>query len=154
MIAKGKIENLVNGKLQESMFLVDVSVSPANVIHVELDCMDGLTIDQCVEISRYIEKQLDREVEDFELEVSSPGIDGYFKVNKQYLKNVGRELAVSTVRNEDLTGKLVEAGENGITLEMLVKEKAEDGRKKQTVKKTVSFGYDEIKKAKVIISFK
>ena len=105
------------------MFLVDVTVSPANMIHVELDCMDGLTIDQCVEISRYIENQLDREEEDFGLEVSSPGIDQYFKVNRQFFKNVGRELMVTTLQNEEVKGKLVEAGENGITMEAMVKEK-------------------------------
>jgi ribosome maturation factor RimP len=154
MIAREKIVNLVNEKLQENMFLVDVTVSPANVIQVELDCMEGLTIDQCVEISRHIENQLDRDEEDFGLEVSSPGIDQYFKVNLQYHRNVGRELMVTTRQNEELKGKLVEAGESGITLEVHVKEKSEDGKRKQIVKINRSLGYPEIKKAKVIISFK
>jgi ribosome maturation factor RimP len=154
MIAREKIVNLVNEKLHENMFLVDVTVSPANVIQVELDCMEGLTIDQCVEISRYIENQLDRDEEDFGLEVSSPGIDQYFKVNLQYHRNVGRELMVTTRQNEELKGKLVEAGENGITLEVIVKEKSEDGKRKQMVKINRLLGYPEIKKAKVIISFK
>jgi ribosome maturation factor RimP len=154
MIEQEKIVRLVNEKLQENMFLVDVTVSPANVIHVELDCMDGLTIDQCVEISRYIENQLNRDEEDFGLEVSSPGIDQYFKVNHQFIKNIGRELMVITLQNEELKGKLIEAGESGIKLEVLVKEKTEGGKKNQTVKRTFSFGYTEVKKAKVIISFK
>jgi ribosome maturation factor RimP len=154
MIEREKIVNLVNGKLRENMFLVDVTVSPANMIHVEVDCMDGLSIDHCVEISRYLENQLDREEEDFGLEVSSPGIDQYFKVIRQYHKNVGRELMVTTLQNEEWKGVLVEAGESGITMEVSVKEKSEDGKKKQVVKKTLSLGYPEIKKAKVIISFK
>jgi ribosome maturation factor RimP len=154
MIAKEKIVNLVNEKLQENMFLVDVTVSQANAIHVELDCMDGLTIDQCVEISRHIENQLDREEEDFGLEVSSPGIDQYFKVKRQYIRNVGRELLITTQQNEEFNGKLVEAGENGITMELLVKEKSDDGKRKHTVKINRSLDYPEIKKAKVIISFK
>jgi ribosome maturation factor RimP len=154
MIAREKIVNLVNEKLQENMFLVDVTVSQGNVIHVELDCIDGLTIDQCVVISRHIENQLDRDEEDFGLEVSSPGIDQYFKVNRQYDRNVGRELMVTTQQNEELKGKLLEAGESGITLELLIKEKSEDGKRKQMVKINQSLGYSEIKKAKVIISFK
>jgi ribosome maturation factor RimP len=154
MIEREKIVNLVNEKLQDNMFLVDVTVSPTNVIHVELDCMEGLTIDHCVEISRYIENQLDREEEDFGLEVSSPGIDQYFKVNRQYQRNVGRELMVTNLQNEEFKGKLVDAGESGITLEILVKEKSEDGKRKQLVKKIQSLSYPEIKKAKVIISFK
>jgi ribosome maturation factor RimP len=154
MIVREKIVNLVNEKLQENMFLVDVTVSPGNVIHVELDCMDGLTIDQCVGISRHIENQLDRDEEDFGLEVSSPGIDQLFKVNRQYHRNVGRELLVTTQQDEELKGKLLEAGESGITLELVMKEKSEDGKRNQMVKKNRSLGYSEIKKAKVIISFK
>lgn len=153
MIDKEKIAEIVNGKLEENMFLVDVTVSPGNVIHVELDCMGGLSVDQCARISRHIESQLDRETEDFELEVSSPGIDQYFKVKQQYDKNVGRELAVTTTGNEEFRGKLVEAAENGISLEIRVKEKTETG-KKQTATKILSLGFEEIKKAKVIISFK
>jgi ribosome maturation factor RimP len=154
MIGREKIVNLVNEKLQENMFLVDVTVSPANVIHVEVDCMDGLTIDQCVGISRHIESHLDRDEEDFGLEVSSPGIDQYFKVNRQYHRNVGRELMVTTLQDEEFKGRLLEAGESGITLELVMKEKSEDGKGKQMVKKSRSLGYSEIKKAKVIISFK
>jgi ribosome maturation factor RimP len=154
MIEREKIVNLVNEKLQENMFLVDVTVSPVNMIHVEMDCMDGLSIDHCVEMSRHIENQLDRETEDFGLEVSSPGIDQYFKVNQQFHKNVGRELLVTTLQNEEWKGLLKEAGESGITLEVLMKVKTEDGKKKQVVKKTLSLGYPDIKKAKVIISFK
>jgi ribosome maturation factor RimP len=153
MIDKEKIAEIVNGKLDESMFLVDVTVSPRNVIHVELDCMGGLSVDQCARVSKHIESQLDREAEDYELEVSSPGIDQYFKVKQQYYNKVGRELAVTTTGNEEFAGKLVGAAENGISLEIRVKEKTETG-KKQTVTKILSFGYEEIKKAKVIISFK
>jgi ribosome maturation factor RimP len=153
MIAKDKIVEIVNGKLDENMFLVDVMVSPKNVIHVELDCIGGLTVNQCADVSKYIENHLDRETEDFELEVSSPGIDHYFKVNRQYQKNIGRDVTVTTIADEEYKGKLVEAGESGISLDIRVREKTEHG-KKQTVSKVLSLGYEEIKKAKVIISFK
>jgi len=154
MIAKQKIVSLVEEKLENDMFLVDASVSPSNVIHVEIDSFDGLTIDQCVAVSRFIESHLDREEEDFELQVSSPGIDQYFKVKPQYQKNIGRELNVTTQQDAECIGKLIEAGENGISLEVRVKEKPEGGKKKQTVIKTLSLDYENIKKAKVIISFK
>jgi ribosome maturation factor RimP len=153
MIAKDRIVEIVSGKLDDNMFLVDVTVSPKNVIHVELDCMGGLTVGQCAIVSRYIESLLDRENEDFELEVSSPGIDHYFKVNRQYQKNIGRDIAVTTIADEEYKGRLIEAGESGISLDIRVREKTEQG-KKQTVSKVLSLGYEEIKKAKVIISFK
>jgi len=154
MIARERVEELVRGKLKEKMFLVDVTVSPSNSIHVEMDAMDGLTIDQCVEMSRYIESCIDREEEDFSLEVSSPGIDQYFKVDLQYLRNIGRTLLVITHQGEEFRGKLLEAGESGILLETEVVEPAEKGKKKQKLLKAMPLGYSDIKRAKVIISFK
>ncbi len=154
MIAREKIVNLVKEKLENNMFLVDVLVSATNVIHVEIDNLDGLTINQCVAISRHIESHLDREEEDFELQVSSPGVDQYFKVNQQYLKNIGRELEVITHQHTEHTGKLIEADEKGIILEVRVKEKPELGKKKQTVIKSLPLAFEDIKKAKVVISFK
>jgi ribosome maturation factor RimP len=154
MIAKERVEEIVRGKLKGNMFLVDVTVSPSNSIHVELDDMEGLTIDQCVEVSRHIESSLNRDEEDYSLEVSSPGIDHYFKVNQQFRRNLGRSVQVTTLQGEDWKGKLLEAGENGITMEVEVTEKTENGKKKQKFLKYMQLDYPEIKKAKVIISFK
>jgi ribosome maturation factor RimP len=154
MIVRDKIADLVKEKLGKNMFLVDVTVSPANVIRIEIDSFDGLTVNQCVEVSRHIENNLDRETEDFELQVSSPGIDQFFKVNDQYRKNIGHEVEVFTAGNDVYSGKLAEAGENGIVLEVTVKEKHDGERKAQMVTKMVSFDYVDIKKAKVIISFR
>ena len=136
------------------MFLVDVMVTPANVIHVEVDSHDGLTIDQCVEISRYLESHLDRATEDFELQVSSPGIDQYFKVNEQYRKNAGREVEIITTENTLFRGIMTEVNDSGIVLEVTMKERQEGERKPRLVTKMVSFDYVDIKKARVIISFK
>ncbi len=154
MIARERVEEIVRGKLKEKMFLVDVTVSPSNSIHVEMDAMDGLTIEQCVEMSRYIESCMDREEEDYSLEVSSPGIDQYFKVDLQYSRNIGRTLLVITHQGEELKGKLLEAGETGILLETEAVEAAEKGKKKHKFLKALPLGYPEIKRAKVIISFK
>ncbi len=154
MIDKERISELVSEVLKEGMFIVDIRVSGANVIHVEIDSFEGLTIVQCVEVSRYIESHLDREQEDFELQVSSPGIDQLFRVKEQYRKNIGRELDVIAGENQEIRGKLVEADEKGILLEVTQKEKKEGERKKQEVTRMVPLAYDEIRKAKVVISFK
>jgi len=154
MIAKEIIIDLVKEKLEEKMFLVDVMVSPANVIHVEVDSHDGLTIEQCAGLSRYLESHLDRAAEDFELQVSSPGIDHYFKVNEQFHKNAGREVEIITTENTLFRGIMTEANNAGIVLEVTMKERQEGERKPRMVTKMVSFDYVDIKKAKVIISFK
>jgi ribosome maturation factor RimP len=154
MIDREKILNLVNGKLEENMFLVDVSVNTANVIHVEIDSFTGLTIDQCVAVSRHIEASLDRESEDFELQVSSPGAGQPFKVNEQYRKNQGRELEVTLANGSVLKGLLAEATESGIVIETSVKEKPEGSSRKMLVTKKQQVSFEEIEKARVIISFK
>ncbi len=92
--------------------------------------------------------------EDFELQVSSPGVDQDFKVNRQYLRNIGRELDVITTGGKELRGMLVEAGNEGFVLEVSVQEKKEGEKKKQMVTQRYAFGYEDIKKAKVVISFK
>ncbi len=154
MIDREKILNLVNGKLEENMFLVDVTVNTANVIHVEIDSFTGLTIDQCVAVSRHIEASLDRESQDFELQVSSPGAGQAFKVNEQYRKNQGRELEVTLVGGSELKGLLTEATESGIVIETSVKEKPEGSSRKLLVTKKHKVSFEEIEKARVIISFK
>jgi len=154
MIDKEKIVGLVREKLEEGMFLVDVSVNTANVIHVEVDCFTGLTIDQCVAISRHIEGNLDRETEDFELQVSSPGADQPFKVKEQYQKNKGRELEVTITDGTVLKGLLVELDDDGMILETTSKVKLEGKNKKELVTERKTIPYSEIKKTRVIISFK
>ncbi len=154
MIDKIKIAELVNGKLEENMFLVDISVSTNNVIHVEIDSFTGLTIDQCVAISRHIESNLDRETEDFELQVSSPGAGQPFKVREQYRKNAGRELEVTLTGGKVLRGILMEAGEAGFVIEYQVKEKAEGSSKRVLVSKKQQVSFEEVERARVIISFK
>lgn len=154
MIDKEKILNLVKEKLEESMFLVDVSVNTSNVIHVEIDSFSGLSIDQCVALSRHIESNLDRESDDFELQVSSPGAGLPFKVKEQYLKNTGRELEVTLKDGIVLKGLLVEANEEEVLIETSAKEKPEGSNKKVLVTRTNRVAYDDIQRARVIISFK
>ena len=93
MIQKDIITNLVISKLTDTRyFLVDVTVSADNVIKVEIDAEEGVDIDFCVELNRFIEANFDREVEDYELEVGSAGLTSPFKVRRQYEKNLNKEL--------------------------------------------------------------
>ncbi len=154
MIDKGRIAELVGEKLDENLFLVDINVSAGNAIHVEIDSLAGLKIDECVAISRHIESQLDRDAEDFELQVSSPGADQPFKVVQQYRKNVGRNLEVVTQSGDVHTGKLTNVGESNITVEISTKEIPEGEKKKRWVTREVALLFEEIKKASVVISFK
>lgn len=154
MTDKEKIAGLIREKLDDGMFLVDVSVNSANVIHVEVDSFTGLTIDQCVAISRHIEGNLDRETEDFELQVSSPGADQPFKVKEQYRKNQGREVEVTLTSGVVFKGLLVDSGEEEMILETSAKVKVEGKNKKELVTERKAIPYSEIKKTRVIISFK
>lgn len=154
MTDKSRIEQLVREKLDDSMFLVDLSVSSSNQITVLVDSFGGLTIDQCVAISRHIEQALDRDQEDFDLQVSSPGLTEGFKVKQQYLKNKGRQVEILTKSGDKLKGLLLDATEDEIVLETSSKEKAEGQKKKQLVVHQHHLKYESIQTAKVVILFK
>ena len=153
MIDKNKIIQLVKEKLNERMFIVDVSISSSNVIYVFVDSYDGITIEQCIEISRNIEHNLDRDEEDFGLQVSSPGLMESFKVKEQYIKYTGREIEILTASDLKYQGILKETGAEEIVLETASMEKPEGQKKKQLITKEYKFKYDEIKSAKAVISF-
>ena len=154
MINEELIRSLIEEKLTDDIFVVDIQVSAGNAISVLIDSDKGLSIDQCVAFSRQIEHNLDRDAEDFELEVSSPGLTHPFKVLRQYQKNIGREVEIATTDGSKHTGILKEAGENGITLEENRRERVEGKKKKVTVTETVQFSFDQIRTAKSVISFK
>jgi ribosome maturation factor RimP len=154
MMNKAKIAELVKEKLGERAFLVDVQISASNVIRIFIDSFNGITIDKCVEISRYIENNFDREKEDFELQVSSPGLSESFKVKEQYLKNVGREVEIVTTEGDKLQGMLKEAKPDFIVIEAATREKVEGQKKKQLVVRERQIEYEDVKSAKVVVSFK
>lgn len=154
MIERETIKRLVEEKLDEKMFVVDISVNERNVINVFVDSFDGLTIDQCIAISRHVEHSFDRDEEDFELQVSSPGLTENFKVTEQYIKYVGRPIQVNTITEEKLEGILQEADNEKIVLETTSREKLEGHKKKLLVVKQHQLKYEEIKSAKAVISFK
>jgi len=153
MIDKVKIAELVNEKLTEDQFLVDVKVSSSNVIDIMVDSDTGISINQIVEISRFVESNLDREVEDFELSVFSAGLSEPLSLIRQYKKNIGTEIDVLLTSGQKLTGILIKADDQGIDLEVTTKEKLEGSKKKELVTRVHSLGYPEIKEAKKVLKF-
>jgi len=131
----------------EQVFLVDLSVKPDNKITVLIDRIGGLNITDCVDLSRYIEGNIDRDKDDFELSVSSPGADAPFKVLKQYQKNIGRKVKITTKDDQTLIGTLIKI--EGNTVEI-------DPEKSKKTKELVPILLDinNIKETRVIISFK
>lgn len=153
MIDKAKIEIFANEILTEDQFLVGVTISASNVIHVMVDSDSGISINQIVEISRYIENHLDREAEDFELSVFSAGLTEPLKLVRQYKKNIGKELEVLLIDGQKLRGLVKEVNDQQVTLEVTTREKTEGSKKKELVTRVHAFDYSEIKEAKKIIKF-
>ena len=140
MITNETITKLVEQHIQGTdVFLVEVIVKPGNAIRVHVDRPEGISIDECVQISRFLNGQLDRDVEDYSLEVSSPGLGAPFRVKQQYEKNLGRQIEVTMADGSRLEGKLGKVSEESFILGMKGKEK--------------EIRMDEIKKAKAIVTF-
>ncbi|MBQ3610516.1 MAG: ribosome assembly cofactor RimP [Bacteroidaceae bacterium] len=155
MIDRNIVSGIVNEWLEDKeYFLVDVSVSPDDKIVVEIDHAEGVWIDDCVELSRFIESKLDREEEDYELEVGSAGIGQPFKVLKQYLIHIGKEVEVLTRDGKKLEGVLKDANEENITLTVLKKVKPEGAKRPKLVEEDITYTYNDIKYTKYLISFK
>lgn len=154
MISDLHIRELAEKALEGTeCFLVDVHVTPMNKIIVLIDRDGGVNIRQCVEVSRFIEKSLDRDAEDFELEVSSAGLDQPFKVLRQYQKNIGKEVDVKLTDGKKVKGNLISATEKGIRIQQITKERIEGRKAKQNVEKNFDFSFPEIKETKVVIKF-
>ncbi|MGC3978778.1 MAG: ribosome assembly cofactor RimP [Paludibacteraceae bacterium] len=155
MIAKEDVIKLVEDYLTETnYYLVDVKVTRDNQICVEVDSFDGVSIDFCVELNRHIESKLDRDVEDYELQVSSAGLTEPFKVLKQYEKNIGNEVEVITKDHKKLTGMLEGLKDTGIILQIEKQVKPEGAKRKITVTENMHIHFENIKTTKYNIRFK
>ena len=156
MISKNRIIELAQERINEldnGNYLVDVSVSAKNVILVKMDNLNqGVSIKDCVSVSRNIEHNLDRETQDFELKVSSPGLDQPFMVYEQYLKNVGKSIEVIT-NDSSLKGELLTVSPNGIELKQTQKVKNKTTKKKETLETIHKILMNEIKETRIVISF-
>lgn len=149
-----KVENLLKEAFQEnnSLFLIDLDITKDNKILVVIDGDKGVSVEDCIAISRKIEHNLDRDEEDFSLEVSSAGVSQPLQLERQYRKNLGRKLQVTT-NNEKIEATLTEANQDGIKLNWKAREPKPVGKGKRTVKKEAVLPYDEIVDAKVMITF-
>ena len=148
-LAQERINELDNGN-----YLVDVNISSKNAINVRMDNLySGVSVKDCVSVSRNIEHNLDREQEDFELQVSSPGIDQPFMVHQQYLKNVGRNVTVTTLSEEIISGELIKADQKEISIKEIKTEKNKLTNKKQQVETIHQILMSEVRETKLIISF-
>jgi ribosome maturation factor RimP len=155
MISKEQILTLIEDKLKdEEFFLVDLEILPGNIINIELDGYEGIAIKDCVDFSRQIEHNLDREEEDFELHVSSPGLDKPFRVFQQYEKNIGREVKVVPSEGQVVKGTLIKVDAEKITIEHSFKQKIEGKKKKETITEQEIIPFTNIKETTIIISFK
>ncbi len=149
-VVKGLVEEWLQGK---EYFLVDVEVSKDDKIVVEIDHVDGVWIEDCVELSKYIESRLNRDEEDYELEVGSAGLGQPFKVPQQYINFIGKEVEVLDVDGKKVKGILKEV--NGNSFVVTVKEKVKVEGKKRPVLQPVDHTYqmDKVKYTKYIINF-
>lgn len=155
MIEKSIVSQIVEEWLSgKNYFLVDVTVSPDNRIVVEIDHAEGVWIENCVELSRYIESRLDREKEDYELEVGSAGVGQPFKVLQQYLNHIDEEVEVLTKAGRKLTGLLKDANEEHFIVGIPKKVKEEGSKRPKLVEEAETFAYDEVKYTKYLIRFK
>ncbi|MCY1485140.1 hypothetical protein D3C87_72280 [compost metagenome] len=154
MTFKEKVSELLNAGLEEkpSIFLIDLTITDAFKIIVTLDGDNGVTLQDCIDISRAIEHNLDREEQDFSLEVASGGVSAPLKLVRQYKKNIGRTLQVKTA-TEIITAELVDANDEFITLTWTAREPKKIGKGKETVEKRQELPYTDIKEAIVTITF-
>ncbi len=148
------VKDLVEEALtvNESLYLVELSISENNKIQVIVDGDNGVPLSECIRISRAVDNNFDREEEDFSLEVTTPDIAHPLKLKRQYIKNINRILKVKT-SEEELEGTLVDADEDKIVLNWKAREPKPLGKGKVTVQKTATIEYKDIKEAKVKILF-
>ncbi|WP_066632386.1 ribosome assembly cofactor RimP [Labilibacter marinus] len=154
MITKEQIREIIAEKIEaDDCFIVEVKVSASNKIIVTIDSMNGIGIDYCIQISRLIEGSFDRDIEDFELEVSTPGLGQPLKVLNQYEKNIGKDIEVTPFETAPFKGKLTEVNEDNFVVEEMKKVKIEGKKKKELQVINHNYKFDEVKAVKVIVSF-
>ena len=158
MINKARIKLLAEERINEldnGLFIVDISVSSRNDISVELDKHDGgVSVQDCISVSRNIEHNLDREQGDFSLNVSSAGLDRGLRVFDQYRKNVGRNIKLILNAGGKFEGELKEATKDEVVIRTTRNERVEGKKKKERIIEDIKVSMADIKEAKIVISFK
>lgn len=154
MIEKQVVEEIVTSYLQDvesELYVIDVVVHPGNRIVVELGSDEGVAIDDCVRLTKHIESQLDREVEDYELEVGSAGLTSPFKVLRQYKAAIGEEVEVLCRGGVKEKGILERASEAELTLLVVRRIKPDGAKRKQDVEQELRISMSEVLQTKRII---
>ena len=154
MTFKDKVNDLLTEVLRDkpSVFLIDLTITDSFKIIVTLDGDTGVALQDCIDVSRAIENNLDREEQDFSLEVASVGVGSPLKMVRQYKKNVGRTLIVK-LATQTIEAELVEANDNFIILSWKAREPKKVGKGKETVQKKQEIPYTDIKEAIVTVTF-
>ena len=150
-----KVIELLNRALgsNKSLFLIDFTITEGNQIRVVIDGDNGVTVKDCIAVSREIEHNLDREETDFSLDVASAGVSEPLVNVRQYIKNVGRKLAIKTQKGETVEGILAKANSKEIIIQWKVREHKPIGKGKVTVQKEQVLKYKDIVEAKVMVTF-
>lgn len=155
MINKDTVRSIVEEWLDgKEYFLVDIEISPDDRIVVEIDHADGVWIEDCVELSRFIEDHLSRDEEDYELEVGSAGLGQPFKVAQQYHCFVGKDVEVLDADGKKYKGVLKAVEGNDFTVTVQEKQKVEGKKRPQLVDTDHIFQMDKVKYTKYLINFK
>ncbi len=155
MISKEKVKEIVEEWLEgKEYFLVSIDINQDNKIVIEIDHADGVWIDDCVKLSRFIEDHLDRDVEDFELEVGSAGIGQPFKVLQQYINNIGKDVEVLNEDGMKYRGILKSVDGSDFILTVREKVRKEGAKRPVMQDVDITFNMDKVKYSKYIISFK
>ncbi len=154
MTFKEQVSKLLNDALSEKpdLFLIELSISDTYKIIVTLDADNGVNLQDCIDISRTIENNLDRETHDYALEVASVGVGSPLKLVRQYHKNIGRTLIVQA-NDETFEAELIEANDEYIVLSWQAREPKKIGKGKETVQKRQEIPYSDIKQAVVTVNF-
>jgi ribosome maturation factor RimP len=154
MTFKEQVLHLLNNSLlgKPSVFLIDISISDTYKVVITLDGDTGVNLQDCIDIAREIENNLDREVQDYALEVASVGVGTPLIMTRQYIKNIGRTLIVKT-SSETIEAELTAADDLKIVLSWEAREPKKIGKGKETVKKNLEIPYTDIKQAIVTVNF-
>ncbi|MFT4942983.1 MAG: ribosome maturation factor RimP [Flavobacteriales bacterium] len=154
-LMREKVTPLLNEALKEHthLFLIDMEIASDNKITVIIDGDEGVRVEDCIAISRAIEHNLDREEEDFSIDVFSAGVSRPLSMPRQYKKNIGRTLQLKTTQGETIEGEITEATDNEVTLEWKAREPKPVGKGKVTVQKKAVLPYTDIVEAKVMVIF-
>ena len=158
MISKTKVLELIDerfAELDNGLFLVELTISKENAIKIEIDKHEGgVSVKDCMAVSRNVEHNLDRDEQDFELHVSSAGLDKPLRHINQYIKNIGRRVEIAMRDGRKLEGEIIKINEGVMLIKDQVLKLVENKKKKELIEEVTEVHFTEIKEAKIVISFK